>query len=59
LQSQLGHALKVIIEKDGMAKSENFLDIKINVANAQKAKVGDIVEVLIKDVDDGFLVGEI
>ncbi len=29
LQTQVGRALSVVVEKDGMAKSENFLDVRI------------------------------
>ncbi len=55
LQTQVGRTLSVVVEKDKMAKSENFLDVKID----GDLKVGEIVEVRIVAVAEGFLVGEI
>lgn len=42
-QTQIGKTLKVIVEKNGVGKSENFLDIKVG----DGYESGDIVEVLI------------
>lgn len=52
LQKQIGKNLKVIIEKDGMGKSENFLDVKINSADK---KSGDILAVKISAIDNNVL----
>ncbi len=55
LQTQVGRTLSVIIEKDGIGKSENFLDVKIIDS---KYNVGDIIEVKIISAADDHLVGE-
>lgn len=54
LNSCVGKRLKVVIEKGGMAKSENFLDVRVD-----GGEVGDIVEVEVVGVDGGVLVGRI
>ena len=55
LKTQVGRTLSVIIEKDGVGKSENFLDVKITDS---KYNVGDIVEVKIVAAEKYHLVGE-
>ncbi len=55
LQTQVGRNLRVIIEKDGIGKSENFLDVKIIDS---KYNVGDIVEVKIVGLINKQLIGE-
>ena len=55
LEKQIGKKLKVIIEKDGVGKSENFLDVKIE-NESQDLKSGDIVEVTASRVEGSFLI---
>lgn len=54
LQAQIGKKIEVIVEKDGMSKSQNFLDVKIIDNN--KLKAGDIVEVKVVGFEGGYLV---
>ena len=56
LQTQIGKKLSVIIEKDGIGKSENFLDVKI-AGEGIKLKSSDIVEVVILSAEKDCLVG--
>ncbi len=51
LNTQIGKKLKVIIEKNGFGKSDNFLDVKL----ANQGDVGEIVEVKILGVEDNYL----
>ena len=41
-QKQVGKKLKVLVEKNGIGKTENFLDAKVGV----DFKVGDIVDIV-------------
>lgn len=54
LQNQIGKTLSVLVEKGGIGKSENFLDVKIS--DAENLKSGEIVQVKILKVEDGFLI---
>lgn len=56
LQTQIGKTLSVIVEKDGMGKSENFLEVKIT--NGEKLKSGDIVMVKITNLEGSFLIAQ-
>ncbi len=53
LQTQIGKTLKVIVEKNNIAKSENFLDVKIS----QSAKAGEILEIKVLEVEGNYLLG--
>ena len=53
LDSQIGRTLKVLIEKDGMGYSENYLKVK----TALNGKTGEIVDVAIKGREANELVG--
>jgi threonylcarbamoyladenosine tRNA methylthiotransferase MtaB len=57
LQTQIGKILTVIVEKDGNAKSENFLDVKIGGAKSDEIKAGEILQVKIAKAEEGFLIG--
>ena len=54
LQNQIGKTLSVLVEKGGIGKSENFLDVKIS--DAENLKSGEIVQVKILKVEDGLLI---
>jgi threonylcarbamoyladenosine tRNA methylthiotransferase MtaB len=54
LKNQIGKTLKVIIEKDGIGKSENFLDIKLQ--NSQNLKSGEIMEIKVSRVEENLLI---
>jgi len=54
LKKQIGKTHKIIIEKDGFGKSENFLDVKI-LADSKKLKAGEILEVKASGVEENFL----
>lgn len=54
LQKQLGKTLRVLIEKDGIGKAENFLDVKIS-GDDKNAKPGEITEVKVLGVEGKFL----
>lgn len=56
LKNQVGRRTKVIVEKDGIGKSENFLDVKI-VNNEVRA--GEILEVHLQDLDRNFLIANL
>ncbi len=57
LQKQIGKKFAVIVEGDGTAKTENFLDVDLGECKvAQDAKKGDIIEVEIMGVKDGKLI---
>ncbi len=54
LQRQIGKTCSVIIEKGGVGKTENFLDVKIN--DGEKITAGSIINVTIASLnDDGTL----
>lgn len=57
LVSQIGKNMKVIVEKSGFAKSENFLDVKI--PNLDHQYIGEIIDVAIVGIDGNYLLGEI
>ncbi len=54
LKKQIGKTLKVLIEKDGIGKSENFLDVKI-LDNAKIIKPGEILEMKVLKTEENFL----
>ena len=54
LQKQIGKTCSVIVEKGGVGKTENFLDVKIN--DGEKITAGSIISVHIAGIsDDGIL----
>ncbi len=55
LKSQVGKNLSVIVEKNGIGKSENFLDVKI-LQEDRKIKAGEILKVKILQAEENFLV---
>jgi len=55
LKSQVGKNLSVIVEKNGIGKSENFLDVKI-LQEDRKTKVGEILKVKVLQAEENFLV---
>jgi len=57
LKKQVGKTLSVIVEKDGIGKSENFLDVKI--LNGESLKSGDIVEVKASGLEGSFLISNL
>ena len=54
LASQIGKNLTVIIEKDGVGKSENFLDVRL--AEGKKLQAGEILEVQVLSVEGACLI---
>jgi len=54
LQTQIGKTLKVIVEKNNIAKSENFLDVKIPATI--KTKTGQIMEIKVSGLEDNYLI---
>jgi threonylcarbamoyladenosine tRNA methylthiotransferase MtaB len=58
LQTQIGKKLSVIIEKDGIGKSGNFLDVKI-AGEGSQLKSGDIVDVTVLSAEKDCVVGEV
>ncbi len=55
LQKQVGKTLKVLIEKDGIGKAENFLDVKI-LSDYKNLKSGEILQIKASGVDGCFLI---
>lgn len=55
LKKQIGKTISVIVEKDGIGKSENFLDVKIS-DEAKKIKSGDILEIQVCGIEENFLI---
>lgn len=53
-ESHKEKAVKVLIEKDGIGKAENFLSVKILDKNKQQ-EIGKIVEVKVAKEEGGFL----
>jgi threonylcarbamoyladenosine tRNA methylthiotransferase MtaB len=53
LKKQVGKNIKVIIEKDGFARAENFLEVKIS---DQKIKAGEILEIKVSGCDGNYLI---
>lgn len=56
LQKQVGKTLKVLIEKDGIGKAENFLDVKI-LSDSENLKSDVIIEVVVLGTENNFLTG--
>ncbi len=56
LQTQIGKNLSVIVEKGGMGKSENFLDVKI--INGENLKSGEIVTVRVYELQENLLIAK-
>lgn len=56
LQKQIGKRFEVIVENDGTAKTENFLDVDLAGIEDLANKKGEMVEVEIADVKDGKLI---
>jgi len=57
LKKQVGKNIKVIVEKDGIARAENFLEVKI--ISKENLKAGELLEVKILKVEENFLIGEL
>jgi threonylcarbamoyladenosine tRNA methylthiotransferase MtaB len=57
LQKQVGKNLKILIEKDGIGKAENFLDVKI-LGDYKNFNSGEILEIKASVVEKNFLIGE-
>lgn len=53
LNAQIGRVLSVVVEKDGIGKSENFLDVLIQ---DKSLKSGDIIDVKVIGVEGEFLI---
>ncbi len=53
LQKQVGKKLKVLVEKSGAGKAENFIDVKLK--DIPDSKIGEIIEVEILGADKNFL----
>lgn len=51
LKTQIGKTLSIIVEKDGIGKSENFLNVKVN----ETPKPGEIIKVKATSVDKDTL----
>lgn len=54
LKQQIGKNLKVLVEKDGVGKAENFLDVKI-LSDAKNLKSGELFEIKASGVEGNFL----
>ncbi|MSP33470.1 MAG: tRNA (N(6)-L-threonylcarbamoyladenosine(37)-C(2))-methylthiotransferase MtaB [Rickettsiales bacterium] len=57
LQLQVGKKIKVIVEKNNIAKSENFLDIRI--ISEKKLQAGEILEIKVLGTEENFLTTKI
>jgi len=57
LESQVGKNLSVIVEKNGIGKSENFLDVKI-LDGDRKIKSGEISEIQVCGMEGNFLLAK-
>lgn len=57
LKKQIGNKMKVILEKDNFAKSENFLDVKI--ISDKMLQAGDIIEIKVSGVEENYLLAKI
>ncbi len=55
LKKQVGKTIKVIVEKDGIGRAENFLEVKILSAE-KNLKSGDIIEIKAYDAEENFLI---
>ncbi len=58
LKTQVGKNVSVIVEKDGVGKSENFLDVKI-AGEGKKLKAGEIFTVKVVGVEGNSLVASV
>ena len=58
LKTQVGKNVSVIVEKDGVGKSENFLDVKI-AGEGEKLKAGEIFTVQVEGVEGNSLVASV
>lgn len=58
LPTQIGKELRVLIEKNGKGKTENFLDVKIS-EEEKKLKAGEILPVKIIAVEENFLIARV
>lgn len=56
MQNQIGKKLKVLIEKDGFARAENFLEVKISNNNLIP---GEIIEVEIVGFAENYLIADV
>jgi len=54
LQKQIGKTLKVIVEKDGIGRAENFVEVKIPA----NSKAGDIIEIKAESLEGNFLIAK-
>ncbi len=54
LQKQIGKKLNVIVEKDGIGRAENFIEVKIST----NQKAGEILSVKASSVEENFLIAE-
>ena len=54
LQTQVGKTLNVIVEKNNIAKSENFLDVKL--ATEKNLQAGEILQIKVLGVEGNFLI---
>lgn len=65
LKQQIGKVLNVLVEKDGVGKSDNFFDVKIDFESDstkfsdKKLQVGEFVKVLVEGLEDKKLIGKI
>jgi threonylcarbamoyladenosine tRNA methylthiotransferase MtaB len=55
LQKQIGKNLSILVEKNGIGKADNFLDVRIR--NGSKLTSGEVINVKIFDVEKDLLVG--
>ncbi len=58
LQKQIGKTIKILVEKDGIGKSENFLDVKI-LNNSKITKPGEVIDIKVLGVEENFLITKI
>ena len=57
LQKQIGKKITMIVEKDNIGKSENFVDVKI-LGESEKFKSGEILELEVVEVQNNFLIAK-
>jgi threonylcarbamoyladenosine tRNA methylthiotransferase MtaB len=53
LQRQVGELVRVVVEKDGVGRAENFLEVRIL---DEKVKSGDILEAKVSGVEGNYLI---
>jgi threonylcarbamoyladenosine tRNA methylthiotransferase MtaB len=53
LQRQVGELVRVVVEKDGVGRAENFLEVKIL---DEKVKSGEILEAKVSGVEGNYLI---